>query len=148
MKLLMFLNLIKLTKNQQYKISKLENYSITQDLWNNSQKYIYYIDIQEYKIGEENIMQIYNEYNAIINNIKVTEINESIIYDKVYNNSMDIKKIKKENHIKSSSSLNYHYFEILIKKRKKNQKNFVVLIEPPEDIKNNTKIQIYVLSKI
>ena len=148
MKLLMFLNLIKLTKNQQYKISKLENYSITQDLWNNSQKYIYYIDIQEYKIGEENIMQIYNEYNAIINNIKVTEINESIIYDKVYNNSMDIEKIKKENHIKSSSSLNYHYFEILIKKRKKNQKNFVVLIEPPEDIKNNTKIQIYVLSKI
>ena len=148
MKLLMFLNLIILTKNQQYKILKLENYSITNDIWNNSQKYIYYIDIQDYKIGEENILQIYSEYNLIINNIKVTEINESIIYDKVYNSSMDIEKIPKENHIKSRTSLNSIYFEILFKKREKNQKNFVILIEPPQDINNNTKVQLYVLSKI
>jgi predicted RNA-binding protein associated with RNAse of E/G family len=76
MKLLMFLNLIILTKNQQYKILKLENYSITQDIWNKSQKYIYYIDIQDYKIEEENILQIYNEDFGIITNINVTEINE------------------------------------------------------------------------
>ena len=148
MKLIIFLNLIILTKNQQYKILKLENYSITHDIWNQSQKYIYYIDIQDYKIEEENILQIYNENYAIITNINVTEINESIIYDKIYNNSIDIEKIPKENHIKKRASINLHYFEILIKKREINQKYFVILIEPPQHINNNTKIQLYVLSKI
>ena len=147
-KIFMFLNLIILTKNQQYKISKLENYSITYDIWNKTQKYIYYIDIQDYKIGEENILQIYNEDHRLINNINVTEINESIIYHKVYINTMDIETIPKENHIKYRASLKYHYFEILIKKREKNQKNFVILIETPKIMNDNTKIQLYVLSKI
>ena len=147
MKLLMILNLIMLTKNQKYNILKLENYSITHDIWNNSQKYIYYIDIEDYKIGEENIIQICNEDYTIINNINVTEINESIINDKVYNNSMDIEKISKEKP-KYRSTLKFHYFEIIFKKREKNQKNFVILIETPEHMKNNSEIQLYVLSKI
>ena len=147
MKLLMIINLIMLTKNQKYNILKLENYSITHDIWNNSQKYIYYIDIEDYKIGEENIIQICNEDYTIINNINVTEINESIINDKVYNNSMDIEKISKEK-LKYRSTLKFHYFEIIFKKREKNQKNFVILIETPEHMKNNSEIQLYVLSKI
>ena len=111
---------------------------------NISGKYIYYLDISSYSINDENIIQILGN-DFFIKNLNICEINETIII----NNNSDIDKIEnypKSFHIKYKMNPKRYYFEILIKKRKENQKYFTLLIEP-KLIENNTETEIIVSKK-
>ena len=143
--LLIFAFLISVSEQKEnYTIKQLENFSFISDIWNQNQSYIYYLDIESYKIGEENIFQILGEGIYLVNNITVSQIDESIIFD---NTSEIIKKetYKKEYHIKLRKKPRRHYFEILINKTKKSQKYFVVLVEPNLS-QNNTEVEIMISS--
>ena len=136
-------NFIFSTKDK-YNIQELEEYSIIKNHLNISGKYIYYLDISSYSINDENIIQILGS-DFFIKNLNICEINETIII----NNNSDIDIIEnypKSFHIKYKMNPKRYYFEILIKKRKENQKYFTLLIEP-KLIENNTETEIIVSKK-
>ena len=107
---------------------KLMPFSLNIDYWNMNEKYIFYIDVSFYKNNYENILQILGNI-YLINNLTVSEIDESII-DK--NNSEIIikEKYSKNFHIKLRQKPKTHYFEVLIRKYHKDQKYFAILVEP------------------
>ena len=107
---------------------KLMPFSLNIDYWNMNEKYIFYIDVRFYKNNYENILQILGNI-YLINNLTVSEIDESII-DK--NNSEIIikEKYSKNFHIKLRQKPKTHYFEVLIRKYHKDQKYFAILVEP------------------
>ena len=133
-------------ENEQYIIKQLKNFSFISDVWNINQSYIYYIDIESYKIGEENIFQIFGDEIYLVNNITVSQIDESIIFD---NTSEIIKKetYKKEFHIKLRKKPRKYFFELLINKTEETQKYFVILIEQKIS-QNSTEVEIMVSSII
>ena len=149
---LLFLNLI-IISNQNYTIEKLSNYSVTPKYWNISEKYIYYIDIQDYKIGDENSFQVLSENENLIRNLYCFEINESIlnnITDKSIEEIKDIeiiRNISKNFSVKRRLSPKAYYFEVIFSKISENQKNFVVLFQP-DLLNDNTKIDFCVSNPI
>ena len=131
--ILIFLNLIILS-NQKYNIQKINNYSVTSLYWNISEKYIYYIDIQEYNIGDENVFQIESENDDIIRKLYSFEINETIkdIEEKdiTENDIQRIRNISGKYTIKRRLSTKKYYYEGIFKKISEKQKYFVVLFQP------------------
>ena len=148
--LFIFFTLLILSK-QEYIISRLYNYSVSTKIWNISEKYIYYIDIQDYKLDEENILQILCEDRKIIYDLNSSIIDESILNKKDENiNQKDIiviRNIKKNFTLKRRLATKLFYYQIIIKKTEENQKNFVILFEPNLEY-NDTKIQLYVSTPI
>ena len=135
-----------LLTEEKYNIQKLEEFSMTKYSWNIKEKYIYYLDIDNYNLEDENVIQILRNDYYYVNNLTISEIDESIIYD----NNSDIniiETIPKVFHIKYKLKPKRYYYEILIKKRKENQKYFVLLIEP-NITKNNTEFELSVSCKI
>ena len=115
--------------NRTYIKRQLLNFSFTIDYWNINESYIFYINVTDYKVGQENVFQILGDI-YLINNITVSEIDESIV-DKSNNSDYTIKeKYGKTYHIKLRPKPKTHYFEVLIKKYHKDQKYFVILVEP------------------
>ena len=144
--LLTILSSFALLTREQYNIQKLEEFSINIYSWNIKEKYIYYLDIDNYSLEDENVIQILRNDFYYINNLNICEIDESIIYDN--NSDIDIlETIPKAFHIKYKLKPKRYYYEILIKKREENQKYFVLLIEP-NITKNNSEFEISVSSKI
>ena len=131
-------------EKQNYNIKKLNIYSSLKDSWNMNEKYIYYTDINTYKVGEENVFQVLGEELYLMNNITVSEIDESIIFD---SESEIIKKetYEKSFHIKLRHKPKRYYYEVLIKKVEKDQNYFVILIEP-RIFQNNTEVDITISS--
>ena len=133
-------------EEQEISIKQLHIYSVTNDTWLLNKRYIYYLDIHHYRMDEENIFQILSEENNVVHNITVSEIDESIIFE---NTSEIIKKetYNKSFHIKLRLKPKRYYYEVLIKKSKKEQNYFVLLIEPLR-IQNNSEVDIIVSSAI
>ena len=77
---IIFSCLFLLTKEQYVK--ELEEYSVIKCSWNASETYVYYIDIDKYDLNDENVIQILGINFYHINNIIISEINESIIIEK------------------------------------------------------------------
>ena len=140
--LLLFILIIKSVEINPYVIKKLKFISSSREHWNINKSYIYYVDIHNYKLGQENVLQILSEMNHLMHNLTVSEIDESIIE----NNNTDI--IKKETykrayHIKLRPKPKRYYYEVHIKKKDINQKYFVILIEP-NIYQNNTEVDLTV----
>ena len=144
--LLFFLSYFILITNQNPIILNLSEYNVHKISWEMNQTYIYYLDISNYKLEEENIIQIYNQNTNALQRINMMEINESYIID----NNSDINII--ENipalfHFKYKLNPKRYYYEALIKKREKNQKYFALLVNPNLEI-NKTECELIVSSKI
>ena len=107
---------------------KLMPFSLNIDYWNMNENYIFYIDVRFYKNNYENILQILGNI-YLINNLTVSEIDESII-DKKDTEIIIKEKYSKNFHIKLRQKPKTHYFEVLIRKYHKDQKYFVILVEP------------------
>ena len=133
-------------ENKEYIFKKLKHYSIKEESFSVNQSYIYYLDIHSYKLGTENIFQILDENIDFINNLTVSEIDESIIFDNT--SEITIKEtFLKTNHIKLRPKPKKYYFEVLIKKTREDQKYFVILLEP-NITQNTTGVNILVSSII
>ena len=141
---LIYILILQSQEKQHYNIKKLNIYSSLKDSWNINEKYIYYTDINTYKLGEENVFQVLGEELYLMNNITVSEIDESIIFD---SESEIIKKetYEKSFHIKLRHKPKRYYYEVLIKKVEKDQNYFVILIEP-RIFQNNTEVDITISS--
>ena len=88
-----------LLTEEKYNIQKLEEFSMTKYSWNIKEKYIYYLDIDNYNLEDENVIQILRNDYYYVNNLTISEIDESIIYDN--NSDIDIiETIPKVFHIK------------------------------------------------
>ena len=147
--LLTFLDLIFFTK-QNYTIYSLFDFSPKTVNLNMSENYIFYLDIQDYKIGDENVLQILcNDIDAI-KKIILLEIDESIINKEneiINEENINIIKNISEKNIKKKLYMDKYYFDILIKKTNKNQKLFCILLNT--DLENNNfQIELYVSSII
>ena len=140
--LLFFLLIIKSLEINPYVIKKLRFISSSSDYWNINKSYIYYADIRNYKLGQENVFQILSEMNHLMHNLTVSEIDESIIEN---NNTEIIKKetYKRAYHIKLRPKPKRYYYEVHIEKKDLNQKYFVILIEP-NIYQNNTEVDLTV----
>ena len=44
------------SNKEKYNIHQLEEYSIIKSYWNISEKYIYYLDIENYTLNDENVI--------------------------------------------------------------------------------------------
>ena len=143
--ILFLLNFI-ISTSEEYIIKKLDEFSIIKPTWEIDKNYIYYLEVDNYELDDENIIQIINEDSSILNNLTIFELNETFIID----NNSDINEAK-ENIVKKNIKFRLkpkrYYYEILIKKRNRNQKYFVLLIEP-NLIDNNTYFELTVSSKI
>ena len=73
----LFLSLLIISK-QDYNITKLDNFSVLETTWNISENYIYYIDIQQYKVGDENVLQVLYEDKNLTTHLFSSELNESV----------------------------------------------------------------------
>ena len=146
--LLLFLNILILS-NQSYTIEKLSNYSVTPQFWNISEKYIYYIEMQNYKIGDENVLQVKSEDEKLIKGLYCLELKESVL------NSNQIVEIRQDDIIRNISK-NFNikrrlstkdYYEVVFSKISENQKNFVILFQP-NLLNNNTRVDFHVSKPI
>ena len=141
-----FLNLLKVSK-QDYNITYLSNFSSTTDYWEINEKYIYYVDIQDYNINDENVLQIMHNERIVLENLIVSEIDESLI-NNIHDNINEEDIIKKNDlkqiySIKKRAKRDYYYYEIPFKKISEKQKKFVILVEPRLDL-NKTQVVLYV----
>ena len=117
------------TNDIKYKMRKLMPFSTNTDYWNVNASYIYYIDVRFYKDNYENILQILGDIK-LVNNLTVYEIDESIIDKKNYSEIIIKEKYEKYYHIKLRQKPKIHYFEVLIRKYRKDQKYFAILVKP------------------
>ena len=143
--LFLFLNLLTISKQDYFKV-KLENFSIIETTWNISEKYIYYIDIQKYKVGEENVLQVLYEDRYLSSRLFSSELNESILHNNIYNINIEdfkIRDIPIPYTYKKRLTTKEFYREIIFQKNSEKQKFFVILFEPILQL-NNTKISIHV----
>ena len=137
-----------ITSIEIYNISQLEEFSILKPEWNPALKYIYLLNIDQYALNDEIIIQIISEDTFLLLNITLYEIDEAYILE----NKTDEINIKKEAII--SKSLKYRlkprkfYKEILVQKKKENQKLFVLLLNPELIGKNKTDLELSVTNKI
>ena len=140
------ITIIKSLENRDYAIKKLNIYSVTSDSWKVNTSYIYYIDIHSYKMNEENVFQLLNDNVYLINNITVSEIDESFITE---NNSEIIKKetFSRKHHVKLRVAPKKYYFEVIIKKTFIDQNYFVVMIEPA-NFQNNSEVVLTISSMV
>ena len=137
-----------ISSKEVYNISQLEEFSIIKPEWNPALKYIYFLNIEQYSLNDEIIIQIITEDSSLLLNITLHEIDETYI---LVNKTEEI-DIKKEANI--SKSVKYRckprkfYKEILVKKKKSNQKLFVLLLNPALLRKNKTDLELAVTNKI
>ena len=130
-----------ISSKEIYNISQLEEFSITKPEWNPALKYIYFLNIEQYSLNDEIIIQIITEDSSLLLNITLHEIDETYILE----NKTDEIDIKKEPNL--SKSVKYRckprkfYKEILVKKKKSNQKLFVLLLNPALLRKNKTDLE-------
>ena len=137
-----FLNLLKYSKEEITK-TEIKNFTTEIITWNKAKEYIYYINISDYNVGDENVLQILNEDREILKNLMISEIDESILS----NNNEDIKILNNlTNQLlkKYRTKTKQYYYEIIFKKRE-GQNNFVIYINPNLEI-NKTQVNFY-LSK-
>ena len=140
------INLFKVSK-QGFHITYLANFTSKTDYWDIDQKYIYYIDIQDYNINDENVLQIAYNDRKVLENLIVSEIDESLInniHDNI--NEEDIIKkndLKQTYSIKKRQKRNIYYYDIPFKKISEKQKKFVILVEPKLEY-NDTQVVLYV----
>ena len=130
--------------NEEIKTTEIHNFTTNLITWIKSEEYIYYIDISNYNIGDENILQILNEEREIIKNLIIYEIDESILNNNNIEDMIIINNITNHMLKKYRSTTKKDYYEIIFQKRK-NQKNFVIYVQPNLSI-NNTNVFFY-LSK-
>ena len=141
------LSILRVT-NQSYNISFLSNFSSTINYWSINEKYIYYINIQDYNITDENVLQILSNDKKVLDNLIVTEIDESLI-NNINNDNInkediiEIKDLKEKFTIKRRLTTKQFYYEIPFKKISEKQKNFVILVEPKLEY-NKTEVFLYV----
>ena len=140
--LIFSLLIIKSIEIKPYEIKRLKTISSYREYWNINKSYIYYVDVHNYQLGKEIVFQILSEMNHLMQNLTVSEIDESIILD---NTSEIIKKetYKIAYHIKLRPKPKRYYYEVIIKKTYINQKYFVILIEP-KIYQNNTDVDLTV----
>ena len=129
------------SNKEKYNIHQLEEYSIIKSYWNISEKYIYYLDIENYTLNDENVIQLLCYDHNLIYNLNIFEINETII-----NNYSDIDIIETypKTFIKYKLNPRRYYYEVLIKKRIEKQKYFTLLIEP--NITKNSTIELEIIT--
>ena len=143
--LFLFINLIIISK-QDYTIIKLDTFSAIDTTWNISEKYIYYVDIQQYNIGDENVLQVLYEDRNLTTRLYSSELDESILNINIeYVNIEDyiIRTIPNQFSYKMRYTTKEFYREVIFKKNSENRKFFVVLFEPVLSI-DNTKISVHV----
>ena len=137
--------------NQNYNISSLNNFSTKTINFNISEKYIFYLDIQDYKIGDENVLQILCQYSSVLSNLSILEIDESIINkENEIINDEDIIILRNitEKNIKRKLYRSQYYYDIIIQKKKKNQNFFIILLEGNIERDFDIQIELYVSSII
>ena len=141
--------LILIIKSNLYEIGSIKqlyNGQIIQDIWIINKSYIYYINITKYTLETESVFQALGETQKVLKNISVSLIDESILND----NKSEIIKIityPTKFHVKYRTKPRRYYYELLIKKIKKEQKYFVILIEPDLE-QNSTEVDICASTKI
>lgn len=123
-----FIDLIKYSK-ENITITKIENFTSNILTWNINESYIYYIDIQEYKVGEENVLQILHENKTILTNTIILEIDESFLNDNNIDNIKVLDNITHKNIIKYRDRKSQNYLEIVFNKIE-NKNNYVLYIIP------------------
>lgn len=137
-----------ISSKEIYNISQLEEFSIIKPEWNPALKYIYTLNIEQYALNDEIIIQIITEDSSLLLNITLHEIDENYI---LLNKTEEI-DIKKEAIISKSVKYRFKprkfYKEILVKKKKSNQKLFVLLLNPELLRKNKTDLELSVTNKI
>ena len=141
----LFLSLLIISK-QDYNITKLENFSVLETTWNISENYIYYIDIQQYKVGDENVLQVLYEDKNLTTHLFSSELNESVLDDNIYNINIEdfkIRSIPDQFTYKRKLTTKEFYHEIIFQKNSEKQKFFVILFEPIIQ-NNNTRISLHV----
>ena len=141
----LFLSLLIISK-QYYNITKLENFSVLETTWNISENYIYYIDIQQYKVGDENVLQVLYEDKNLTTHLFSSELNESVLDDNIYNINIEdfkIRSIPDQFTYKRKLTTKEFYHEIIFQKNSEKQKFFVILFEPIIQ-NNNTRISLHV----
>ena len=136
------------SETEVYSIEKLEEFSIFKQEWKSKEKYIYYLDIEEYELNDEIVIQIITEDSLLVLNYTLYEINETYILN---NKTSDI-DIKKEKiitrNIKYRLKPKRFYNEILVKKKEENQKLYVFLLDTSLLLKNKTDFELIVSKKI
>ena len=138
--------------NEEIETTEIHNFTTNSITWKKSVEYIYYIDISNYSVGDENVLQLLNEDREIIKNLIIYEIDESILKNNNNNNNKieDIKDMIIINNItnhmlkKYRSTIKKYYYEIIFQK-KENQNNFVIYVKPNLSI-DKTNVLFY-LSK-
>lgn len=148
--ILITLNYVLSTEDNICNITELEEFSIIKPSWNPKQKYIYFLSLEKYSLNDENIIQIVSEDSFLISNLTIYDIDEKIIIDnKTITSEINLKKdsIIKRN-VKYRLKPKRFYNEILVKKKKENQKYFVILIDPHLVTKNETDYELIISKKI
>ena len=144
--LLFAIFIVKVSGENRYITQQLKLYTVNVCYWNLNESYIFYIDVSHFKLGQETIIQIISESNYFINNLSISEIDESYI-DKNDSEIIIKEKYSKIKHVKLRQKPKAYYFEILIKKYFKEQKYFTILVEP-YIVQNNTEVTIMVSSTV
>ena len=138
-----FIDLFKYSK-ENITITKIENFTSNIFAWNINESYIYYIDIRDYKVGDENVIQILHENKNILTTTIILEIDESFLNDN--DNIKVLDNITHKNIIKYRDRKNQNYLEIVFKK-KENQNNFVLYVIPDVQ-KNETQVYFHLSAPI
>ena len=118
-----------ISSKEVYNISQLEEFSIIKPEWNPALKYIYFLNIEQYSLNDEIIIQIITEDSSLLLNITLHEIDETYILE----NKTEEIDIKKEANI--SKSVKYRckprkfYKEILVKKKEIKSKIICLIIK-------------------
>ena len=127
------------------------NQSFTNITWNNNEQYLYYIDIKDYYIEEENVIEF---IIGFINEIKDTKIyihTTNLTEKDIINKNININNFKedpnKNSNIKKRASSNLFFYANVFKKTKKDQTFHLILIEP-KNIKNGKYAEINLSNRI
>ena len=118
-----------ISSKEIYNISQLEEFSIIKPEWNPALKYIYTLNIEQYALNDEIIIQIITEDSSLLLNITLHEIDENYI---LLNKTEEI-DIKKEAIISKSVKYRFKprkfYKEILVKKKEIKSKIICFIIK-------------------
>ena len=132
-----FINGINIEEEQYPK--EINHGSLQNDYWSND-KYEYYINITDYELNEENILELYcKEDKNVIEDVKIYALltNESIDKIEDYTIKPDTKKGEYSYYIKYDSLTKYNYLFIPFRKNLINQKYFIILFVPYQNLSVN-----------
>ena len=123
-------------ENDDEKPKEIEHGILYNNKWNNHKSYLYYINITDYDLNEENIYELHttHDWNIILNmNIYTLLTNATI--EEILNNKIrptDSDKYIKDNSYKYDNLSSLNYFFMPFKKTNINQTFFIILIVPDQ----------------